>query len=117
MKDNVEAWLYWAAANLTISWYLALCIDVLPIFVRFLIAAFWGHVSEGVKNNIELYNSVKDTIKPVFYAASGWVSWVIIFAHIYHLHDIDDASKSQAQYTNVVSDDLLSRAMITTELL
>ena len=48
VKDNLEAWLFWAAANLTISWYLALVIDILPIAVRYLIAVAWGHVSETV---------------------------------------------------------------------
>lgn len=104
VTDNVEAWLFWAAANLTISWYLALLVDVVPILTRFLLAAFWGHVSEDVKSKTELYNSVKDTIKPVFYAASGWISWVIVFAHIYKLHDVDNGSESRAEYTNVVSD-------------
>lgn len=103
VKDNLEAWLFWAAANLTISWYLALIIDVVPVFVRYLISAFWGHVSEGVKTKTELYNSVKDTIKPLFYAASMWASWVIIFENIYHLYDLDDKTKSRAQYTNRVS--------------
>ena len=103
VKDNLEAWLFWLAANLTISWYLALCVDVFPILLRFLISAFWGHVSETVKTRIELYNSVKDTIKPVFYAASGWVSWIIVFANISHLRDMDDPSKSRAQYTVRVS--------------
>ncbi|KAI0347502.1 hypothetical protein BDW22DRAFT_1322705 [Trametopsis cervina] len=102
VDHNIEAWLFWAGANLSISWYLALIVDLLPAALRFLIAGFWGHVSEGLKSNIEMYNSVKDTFKPVLYAASGWLSWVIVFTHIYKLHDQDDGSKSQAQYSNVV---------------
>ena len=103
VKDNLEAWFFWAAANLTISWYLALSIDVLPIAARFLISAFWGHVSESVKTRIELYNSVKDTVKPLFYAASAWVSWIIIFVNIFHLRDMDDPDNSRAHYTVRVS--------------
>lgn len=102
VKNNVEAWLFWAAANILVSWYLALVVDIVPIVIRFLISAFWGHVSESVKSQYELYTSVKDTLKPVLYAASCWVSWVIIFAHIYELYDIDDESQSQAQYLNRV---------------
>ncbi|KAF7313443.1 EF-hand domain-containing protein [Mycena chlorophos] len=82
---NVEAWLFWAAANLVISWYLAVIVDIVPIVARFLISASWGHVSEAIKSRIEMYNSVKNTVKPVFYAASCWVSWVIIFSHIFHM--------------------------------
>lgn len=102
VKDNVEAWLFWAAANLTISWYLALLVDIVPIVVNYTLAIVWGDVSEDVKTKTELYNSVKDTVKPVFYAASAWVSWVIIFSGIYHLYDMDDSTKSRAQYTGRV---------------
>lgn len=103
VQDNVEGWLFWAAANLIVSWYLALFIDLCPIIIRALISAFWGHVSEGVKTRIELYNSVKDTVKPVFYAASSWVSWIIIFGNIYRLYDMDDSTQSRAPYTDIVS--------------
>ena len=103
VKDNVEAWLFWAAANLTISWYLALFIDIVPVVVNYALAIIWGHVSETVKTRTELYNSVKDTVKPVFYAASSWVSWVIIFTQIYDLYDMDDDTKSRAPYTARVS--------------
>lgn len=109
VTDNVEAWLFWSAANLTISWYLAVIIDVLPMIVRFLISAIWGHVSEGVKSRTELYNSVKDTLKPLLYAASGWVSWIIIFEQIFDLYDGSDTSKSRAQYTIRVSCDISTR--------
>ncbi|KAJ6567253.1 Mechanosensitive ion channel-domain-containing protein [Mycena vulgaris] len=97
---NVEAWLYWAAANLIISWYLALLIDIVPSFVRFLISASWGHVSEAIKSRIEMYNSVKNTIKPLFYAASAWISWVIIFGHIFQLYG--DGSRNRQGYTDTV---------------
>lgn len=103
VNDNVQAWFFWAAANLIISWWLALIIDLVPVVARFLIAAAWGHVSEYVKNRIEMYNSVKDNIKPVFYAASGWVSWTIIFAGIYKLFDSGDAQNSRAGYTRHLS--------------
>ncbi|KAF8211527.1 Mechanosensitive ion channel-domain-containing protein [Mycena galopus ATCC 62051] len=83
---NVQAWLFWAAANLLISWYLAMIIDIVPTVFRFMVSVAWGHVSEMIKSRIEMFNSVKNTIKPVFYAASAWVSWVIIFGHIFKLY-------------------------------
>ncbi|KAI0080698.1 hypothetical protein K474DRAFT_1589318 [Panus rudis PR-1116 ss-1] len=104
VKDNVEAWLFWAGANLTISWYLALLVDIVPTVIRLFVSLTWGHVSESIKNKLELYNSVKDNIKPVFYAASGWVSWVILFEHIYKLFNADDESLSRASYTARVYD-------------
>ncbi len=64
IKDNVQAWFIWAASNLVISWWLALIIDLVPIVARFIIAGAWGHVSEFVKNRIEMYNSIKDNVKP-----------------------------------------------------
>ncbi|KAF7301275.1 EF-hand domain-containing protein [Mycena indigotica] len=97
---NVEAWLFWAAANLLISWYLAFIIDVVPTFIRFLISVSWGHVSETIKSRIEMYNAVKNTFKPVFYAASCWVSWVIIFDHIFHM--VGEGSANHQRYTSTV---------------
>lgn len=97
--DNVEAWLFWAAANLLVSWWLALLINLAPVVALSGISLGWGHVSESVKNGSELYNSVKGTIKPPFYAASGWVSWIIIFESIYNLYDGNDESQSYASYT------------------
>ncbi|KII95947.1 hypothetical protein PLICRDRAFT_34903 [Plicaturopsis crispa FD-325 SS-3] len=103
VDHNIQAWLFWAAANLIISWYLALIVDLVPIVCKLLVSAAWGHVSEYVKTRMELYDSVKDTVKPLLYAASGWVSWVIIFDNIYALHDAGDSTKSWASYTNRVS--------------
>ncbi|KAG6852104.1 hypothetical protein C0991_003110, partial [Blastosporella zonata] len=99
VKDNVQAWLFWAAANLVISWYLAMIVDVLPVIVQYFIAAAWGHVSEYIKTRIQIYDSLKNNVKPLLYAASGWVSWVIIFENIYKLYNPDDASSSQVGYT------------------
>ncbi|KAF5363319.1 hypothetical protein D9756_000581 [Leucocoprinus leucothites] len=99
VKDNIQAWFFWAASNLVISWWLALIIDLVPIVARFIIAAAWGHVSEFVKNRIEMYNSVKDNVKPIFYAASGWLSWTIIFGSIFKLFNMDDPTNSRAGYT------------------
>lgn len=99
VNDNVQAWFFWAAANLIISWWLALIVDLVPVIAHFIIAAAWGHVSEYVKNRIEMYNSVKDSIKPVLYAASGWVSWAIIFGSIYKLFDSGEPQNSRAGYT------------------
>lgn len=101
MTDNVEAWLFWAAANILISWYLAMAVDIIPAIVRFLISASWGHVSESVKNKIELYDSVKKNIKPVLYAASAWLSWIIIFEQIFELQTSKDVT-SRASYTDRV---------------
>ena len=115
VKDNVEAWLFWAGANLTISWYLALIIDIIPIVARYLIAMVWGHISEEFKSKLELYNSVKNTIKPVFYAASAWASWVIIFTQIYKLYDMNNPDESRAQYTTRVSS-LISVGDLKTDL-
>ncbi|KAI0260914.1 Mechanosensitive ion channel-domain-containing protein [Gloeopeniophorella convolvens] len=101
--DNVEAWLFWAAANVIVSWWLAMLIDIVPAVIRGIVAAAWGHVSEEIKTRLELYNSVKGTIKPLFYAASGWVSWIIIFEKIYNLYDADHTDQSRAHYTHTVS--------------
>lgn len=99
VKDNVQAWLFWAAANLMISWYLAMIVDIIPMLFTFALGLAWGHVSEAVKSRIEKYDSVKNTFKPVLYAASAWVSWVIIFENIYNLHNGEDHSLSRADYT------------------
>ncbi len=99
VRDNVEAWLFWAAANVSISWGLALIVDIIPAVIRFIIGLTWGHVSEAIKSRLEMYSSVKEPIKPVLYAASCWVSWVIIFVHIFKLYDMDDESTSRAAYT------------------
>ncbi|KAI0722160.1 Mechanosensitive ion channel-domain-containing protein [Cerioporus squamosus] len=99
VRDNVEAWLFWAAANVSISWGLALIVDIIPAVIRFVIGLAWGHVSEVIKSRLEMYTSVKEPIKPVLYAASGWVSWVIIFVHIFKLYDMDDEGSSRAAYT------------------
>ena len=66
VRDNIDAWLFWAASNVSVSWFLALLVDIVPVIARYVIMAAWGHVSERIKNRIEMYNSVKDAIKPVF---------------------------------------------------
>ncbi|KAG6833603.1 hypothetical protein H0H87_004230 [Tephrocybe sp. NHM501043] len=104
VKDNVQAWLFWAAANLVISWYLAMIVDVLPVIVQYFIAAAWGHVSEYIKTRIQIYDSLKNNVKPLLYAASGWVSWIIIFEHIYKLYNPDDGTTSRAKYTERLQD-------------
>ncbi|EIW82487.1 hypothetical protein CONPUDRAFT_54256 [Coniophora puteana RWD-64-598 SS2] len=100
VKANIEAWLFWAAANIVISWGLAMIVDVVPVFTRFAISLSWGHVSEEMKNHIELYDSIKGTFKPLLYAAEAWLSWVIIFANIYELHNMDPDVASWASYTD-----------------
>ena len=102
VNQNVQGWLIWAAANLVISWYLAMIVDIIPIIVRYFISATWGHVSEAVKTKIELYDSVKDTFKPALYALSAYAGWVVIFGNIYKLYDANNASQSRASYTHRV---------------
>ncbi|THH33700.1 hypothetical protein EUX98_g488, partial [Antrodiella citrinella] len=99
VKDTVEAWLFWAASNVSVSWFLGLIVDIVPTLCRYSIVVAWGHVSESMKNNMEMYNSVKDAIKPVLYAAGAWVSWVIIFEQIFDLYDSGHQSASRASYT------------------
>ena len=84
------------------SWGLAMVIDLVPVLVRYFISASWGHVSEHLKNRLEAYDAVKNTVKPLFYAASGWVSWNIIFGNIYQLYNPGDPDKSRALYTKRV---------------
>ncbi|CAK5275829.1 unnamed protein product [Mycena citricolor] len=99
---NVQAWLFWAAANLLISWYLAMIVDIVPSLVRLVIAVAWGHVSEYIKSRIEMYNSIKNTLKPILYAASAWVSWLIIFDHIFQMHPGDGRRPNSEAYTDTV---------------
>ena len=49
-----------------------------------------------------MYNSVKDTAKPAFYAASAYASWIIIFNNVYQLHSDNSAVGSRAPYTDRV---------------
>ncbi|KAH7916809.1 Mechanosensitive ion channel-domain-containing protein [Hygrophoropsis aurantiaca] len=102
VTDNIEAWLFWAAANVVISWGLAMVIDIIPVVTRIFISIAWGHVSEEVKSQIELYDSVKDTIKPVLYAGSAWLSWIILFQNIFKLYNTSPDITSPAPYTDRV---------------
>lgn len=103
VADNVDAWLFWAAANLIVSWILGFIIDIIPGILTWIIFLAWGHVNEAVKSRVELYNSVDDTVKPAFYAAAAWVSWVIIFTGIFDLYDMGNEGASRAPYTPRVS--------------
>ncbi|KAF9246905.1 Mechanosensitive ion channel-domain-containing protein [Melanogaster broomeanus] len=103
VDQNVEAWLFWAASNVVISWGLAMIVDIIPAVVRILISISWGHVSEEVKSHIELYDSIKDTIKPVLYAGSAWLSWIILFHNIFSLYNTDISVTSYAPYTDRVA--------------
>ncbi|KAH0839621.1 Mechanosensitive ion channel-domain-containing protein [Lanmaoa asiatica] len=103
VDQNIEAWLFWAAANVVISWGLAMIIDIVPTITRILISVSWGHVSEEVKSHIELYDSVKDTFKPVLYAASAWLSWIILFQNIFKLYDGAANGTSFAPYTDRIA--------------
>ncbi|KIK99690.1 hypothetical protein PAXRUDRAFT_465190 [Paxillus rubicundulus Ve08.2h10] len=104
VDQNVEAWLFWAAANVVISWGLAMIVDIIPVVARTLISISWGHVSEEVKSQIELYGSIKDTIKPLLYAASAWLSWIILFQNIFQLYNTDGSVISYAAYTDRVAE-------------
>lgn len=100
---NIEAWLFWAAANVVISWGLAMIVDIIPALTRIFISISWGHVSEEVKSHIELYDSIKDTFKPVLYAASAWLSWIILFQNVFKLYNSSAGETSPAPYTDRVS--------------
>ncbi|KAG8976703.1 hypothetical protein FRB90_009050, partial [Tulasnella sp. 427] len=52
-----------------------------------------------MKSKLELYRTGKGWIKPLFYAACSWVSWVILFEGIFKLYDGKDESVSRADYT------------------
>lgn len=79
-------------------------VDLVPAVGRFVVSAVWGHVSEGVKTRLELYDSVRDTFKPPLYAGSAWASWVVIFGHVFGLYDANEGSdrESEAAYTDRV---------------
>ena len=65
VKDNLEAWLFWIAANLTISWYLALCIDIFPIIVRFLNSDnTLGTVQQEITSYTISPDGLRITLKP-----------------------------------------------------
>ncbi|KAG8902323.1 hypothetical protein FRB99_004631 [Tulasnella sp. 403] len=99
VTDNIEAWLFWAAANVLVSWWLASIIDVLPHIFTFLVNIVWGTISESLKSKLELYQTGKAWIKPLFYAACSWVSWAILFEGVFDLYDGKNESQSRASYT------------------
>ncbi|KAK2466332.1 hypothetical protein APHAL10511_001974 [Amanita phalloides] len=112
VKDNVQCWLFWLASNIVISWYLAVLVDLVPTVVQKFLSALWGHVSESMKTRFELYISVKNTLKPVLYAGSAWVSWIIIFVDIYDLYDVAQPSESSAYLYRVNSPFAFSRSVV-----
>lgn len=97
--QNIEAWLFWAASNLVVSWFLAFLINLVPAVFTWIIFIAWGQISESMKSRVALYNSMKGSIKPVFYGASAWLSWTILFSDIYKLYNSDDPNSSKAHYT------------------
>lgn len=99
IADNVSAWLYWTAANILLSWYLAMIVDIMPGLANLLIIGLWGDLNETLRSRVELYNAAKDKFKPVLYGASCWVSWEIIFDGIFNLYEHADGSQSRASYT------------------
>jgi len=78
-------------------------IDIAPIFVRLIVAALLGHVSERTKSRLEVYDSVKDTAKPAFYAGGAYASWVVVFGGVFGLYDGSEEGRSRAGYTVRVS--------------
>lgn len=62
----------------------------------------WGNISEAFKGKVALYEAFKGWVKPVLYAACAWVSWIILFDHIYKLHDSSTEVASKAKYTDRV---------------
>ena len=65
-----------------------------------LVSIGWVHISEGVEGSVELFNGIKNTTKMIFYAASMWVSWVIVFEGIFKLCNDNDPDASKARYRN-----------------
>ncbi|KAG9089068.1 hypothetical protein FRC07_012409, partial [Ceratobasidium sp. 392] len=59
VTNTVSAWLFWAAANVLVSWYIAVLIDLIPHIVAFAVGTAWGTVSEQLKGRIEVYNATK----------------------------------------------------------
>jgi len=117
ITDNVSAWLYWAAANILLSWYLAMIVDIIPGVANMLIIAVWGEINETLRSRVELYNAAKDNVKPVLYGASCWVSWVIIFDGIFDLYDHANEANSRAHYTARVRFVLLGETIWLTSLI
>ena len=74
-------------------------IDIAPIVVRLVVAALLGHVSERTKSRLEVYDSVKDTAKPAFYAGGAYASWVVDFGGVFGLYDESEEGRSRAGYT------------------
>jgi hypothetical protein len=116
VTDTVSAWLFWAAANVLVSWYIAVLIDLIPHIVAFAVDTVWGTVSEQLKSRIETYNATKGWIKPPFYAATAWVAWFILFAKIFKLYDPSDEDASVASYTPVVSGARFGGLRLTADL-
>ncbi|KAF8706854.1 Mechanosensitive ion channel, partial [Rhizoctonia solani] len=102
VTDTVSAWLFWAAANVLVSWYIAVLIDLVPHIIAFAVDTVWGTVSEQLKSRIETYNATKGWIKPPFYAATAWVAWYILFAKIFKLYNPSDEDASVASYTPII---------------
>jgi hypothetical protein len=96
--EQIAAWVFWAAANLILSWYFAFLVNIIPIIIKDILAIVWGDVSETMKSRLELYASAKDAIKPILYGATAYASWIIIFDTIYNLYDSRDGSASRATY-------------------
>lgn len=99
ITGNVSAWLYWAAANVLISWYLALLIDIVPIVTAYAVDVVWGDVSEAFKSKVEMYEAGKGWVKPLFYAGTAWLSWFILFEKIFKLYNHAHEANSRARYT------------------
>lgn len=98
VADNVDAWFIWASFNLHLSWWLHAMIALFPRLITGGIRLVWGSVSQQVNTVAEGYNALRPAINPIFYAAAGWASWVIIFSHIFNLFNANDPSNCRASY-------------------
>ncbi|KAG6378412.1 Mechanosensitive ion channel-domain-containing protein [Boletus reticuloceps] len=72
---NVEAWLFWAAANVVISWGLAMIVDIIPATTR-----------------------IRD-----IHLMGAWLSWIILFQNIFRLYNSGANGTSFAPYTDRVA--------------
>ncbi|KAK0528798.1 hypothetical protein OC842_004440 [Tilletia horrida] len=99
IADNVQAAFIWAAFNLHMMWWLHIGVELFPRVVLFIVRGVWGTASQRLLGLAEFYASIKQFIKPVFYAAMSWGSWAIIYGpNLYDLYNNSDTKASRATY-------------------
>ncbi|KAE8266676.1 hypothetical protein A4X09_0g5671 [Tilletia walkeri] len=100
IADNVQAAFVWAAFNLHMMWWLHIGVELFPRMILSLVRGIWGSASQRLLGLAEFYASIKQFIKPVFYAAMSWGSWAIIYGTpLYDLYNNGNTSASRASYT------------------